>query len=209
MLSGCLARVVSSDARHNFLLHYLTAAAVLLATPVLFGLAELDRVMAAQPLEIMPPLMGLILLTPLLSPEQNEGISGTVRSKQMSRQLVTGARVVCSLVVLALLTGALTWYMYVNDCDVTVKMFAGAFAGAAALGALGFFVSAVTDNAIAGYMVSVMYYVIDLFMREKLGRFCLMSMTCNIEGSKPVLAASALVLTAAAMLFRKVFRNEP
>ena len=208
MLSSCLARVVSSDVKHNFLIHYLAAAAVMLATPVLFGLAELDSRMAAQPLELMPPLMGLILLTPLLSPEQNEGISDTVRSKMTSRQLVACTRIVCSLLVLALFTGALSVYMRYNDCDVTLKMFAGAFAGAAALGALGFFVSAVTDNVIAGYMVTIMYYIMDLFLKEKLGKFCLMSMSSNIKGSKPVLAVSAAVLIAAALFFRKMFRNE-
>ena len=208
MASGCLARVVSSDVRHNFLIHYIAAAAVLLMTPVIFGLAELDRSMAALPLETMPPLMGLILLTPLLSPEQNEGILDTVRSKKMSRQLVTGLRVLCSLAVLAILIAALGGYMKYNSCDVTLGMCAGAFAGAAALGALGFFSSAVTDNVIVGYMVSVMYFFMNLFLRNKLGRFCLMSMSCNIKGSKPVLAAAALVLIAAAMLFRRIFRNE-
>ena len=208
MASGCLARVVSSDVRHNFLIHYIAAAAVLLMTPVIFGLAELDRSMAALPLETMPPLMGLILLTPLLSPEQNEGILDTVRSKKMSRQLVTGLRVLCSLVVLAILIAALGGYMKYNSCDVTLEMCAGAFAGAAALGALGFFSSAVTDNVIVGYMVSVMYFFMNLFLRNKLGRFCLMSMSCNIKGSKPVLAAAALVRIAAAMLFRRIFRNE-
>ena len=208
MLSSCLARVVSSDVKHNFLIHYLAAAAVLLATPVLFGLAELDSRMSAQPLEIMPPLMGLILLTPLFSPEQNEGILETVRSKRMSRQLVTMLRVICALVLLAILVCTLGGYMRYNDCDVTAKMIAGTFAGAAALGALGFFVSAFTDNVIAGYMVSIMYFIMNLFLKNKLGKFCLMSMSFNIEGSKPVLAVSAVVLIAAALLFRKLFRNE-
>lgn len=209
MASGCLARVVSSDVKHNFLIHYLAAAAVLLLTPVIFGLAELDRGMAAIPLETTPPLMGLILLTPLFSPEQNEGILDTVRSKKTSRQLVTGMRTLCALAVLALLIAALGGYMKYNSCDVTPEMCAGAFAGAAALGALGFFSSAVTDNLIVGYMVSVMYFLMDLFLRNKLGKFCLMSMSCNIKGSKPVLAIAAVVLIAAAVLFRRIFRNEP
>lgn len=208
MASGCLARVVSSDVKHNFLIYYLAAAAVLLVTPVIFGLAELDRSMAALPLETTPPLMGLILLTPLLSPEQNEGILDTVRSKKTSRQLVTGLRVLFALAVLAILIAALGGYMNYNSCDVTLGMCEGAFAGAAALGALGFFSSALTDNVIVGYMVSIMYFLMNLFLKNKLGRFCLMSMSCNIKGSKPVLALTAVVLIAAAMLFRRVFRNE-
>ena len=62
MVSGCLARIAYSDVRHNFLPHYLAAVGVLLITPVIFGLSELTAQMAAQPLEIMPLLMGIILL---------------------------------------------------------------------------------------------------------------------------------------------------
>ena len=208
MDSSCLVRVVSSDVRHNFLLYDLAAAAVLLLTPVLFGLAELNSRMAALPLEIMPPLMGMILMTPLFSPEQNEGILETVRAKKMSRHIVTLLRLICALVLLAGFIGILGGYMRLNDCEVTAKMCAGAFAGAAALGALGFFAAGVSDNIVIGYMVSMMYYITSLFLKKELGKFCLLSMSCGIKGSKPLLAVTAAVLIAAAMIFRRICKNE-
>ena len=208
MVSGCLARIVYSDVRHNFLPHYAAAAGVLLVTPVIFGLAELTAQMSAQPLEMMPLLMGIILFTPILAPEQNECILETVRAKKMSRHIVTGMRLLCSFVLLAVLIFALGGYMWYNECDVSVKMCAGALAGAFAVGALGFFCAAVTDNVIVGYMVSLMYAVMNLFLRKELGKFFLMSMTFGIKGCKPVLAVSGAVLIIAAMIYRRFAKNE-
>ena len=208
MASGCLARIVYSDVRHNFLPRYAAAAGVLLVTPVIFGLAELTAQMSAQPLEMMPLLMGIILFTPILAPEQNECILETVRAKKMSRHIVTLLRLICALVLLAGFIGILGGYMRLNDCEVTVKMCAGAFAGAAALGALGFFAAGVSDNIVIGYMVSMMYYITSLFLKKELGKFCLLSMSCGIKGSKPLLAVTAAVLIAAAMIFRRICKNE-
>lgn len=103
MASGCLARIVYSDVRHNFLPHYAAAAGVLLISPVIFGLAELPAQMAAQPLELMPLLMGIILFTPILAPEQNECIFETVRAKKISRHIVTGMRILCAGALLTVL----------------------------------------------------------------------------------------------------------
>ena len=208
MASGCLARVVSSDARHNFLIHYLTAAGVMLLTPVIFGLSALDRELSAQPLEFMPPLAGLILLTPLFMPEQYDGIGDTVRSKRMSRQLVTAMRLLCSAVILAVLTGLLWTAMKLGDCDITAKMYGSAFIGALMLGSVGFFLSAVTDNAIVGYMTGMMYFLMSLLMRDRMGRFCLMPMTARVSGSTSVLLVTALVLIVGGMAYRRFVRWE-
>ena len=205
MGSSCLARVVSSDVKHNFFMYYLAAFGVLLVTPVIFGLEELDSRMSAIPLEIMPLFMGMILLTPVLSPEQNESILEVVRSKKMSRQLVTGMRIICSLAVLALLVGILCGYMRYSNCDVTLKMYAGAFAGAFALGSLGFFFSAVTDNTIIGYMTSMMFFIMNLFMKNRLGIFTLMAMSSGTKTNKLFLAGMAVVLIVTAMIYRSQF----
>lgn len=208
MASGCLARIAYSDVRHNLLVHYLAAVGVLLVTPVIFGLEGLSSRMAAIPLETMPLLMGIVLLTPILAPEQNECVFEVVRSKKTSRHIVTGMRIVCSLVILAVLIGVLGGYMICNDCDVTVKMLVGAFAGAFAIGCLGFFAAAVTDNPIIGYMVSLMYFMMNLFLKKELWKFCLMSMSYGISGCKPVVAVTGAVLIAAALIYRKIAKNE-
>ena len=208
MASGCLARIVYSDVKHNFLPHYAAAVGVLAVSPLVFGLTELSGRLAAQPLEIIPLLTGIILFTPILAPEQNECILETVRAKKMSRHIVTGLRILCSTVLLAVLTGALGGYMRYNECSVTLKMCLGAFAGAFAIGALGFSAAAVTDNPVIGYMVSLMYFMMNLFMHRELGKFCLMSMTYGIKGCKPVAAATGAFLIAAAMIYRRIAKNE-
>ena len=66
--------IAKSNLRHNFAPHFLLALVLLLLTPVLFGVANLDRTASAVPLEVFVSLTGIILLTPVFQPEQNPEI---------------------------------------------------------------------------------------------------------------------------------------
>jgi len=85
MVSGCLAKVVFSDIKHNFLIHYLIALGCIVITPLIFGLSELNERMSAQPLEMMSSIIGIITLTPVFMPEQNKSIRDLVRAKKKPR----------------------------------------------------------------------------------------------------------------------------
>ena len=207
MVSNCLAKVVYSDVRHNFLLHYLAAIVALAVTPVIFGLSELNEKMAAQPLEIMSPIFGMILMTPIFLPEQNESISDVVRSKKTSHILVCFLRLLCSLLLTIALVGILALYMRYNDSKVTARLFAGAIGGALALGSLGFFSSAVCDNAVTGYMVSASYLLMNMILREKLWIFDMFSFSEGKTEINSWLYLSALVLIILALLFRKYIKR--
>lgn len=54
--------------KHNFLPHFALAIAILLLTPVLFGVNDLDAKAAAVPLEVLVALTGIVLLTPVFAP---------------------------------------------------------------------------------------------------------------------------------------------
>ena len=203
MASGCLAKVVFSDAKHNFLIHYILALGVLLITPILFGLNDLDEKLAAQPLEIMLPLVGVILMTPVFMPEQNESIRDVVRARKTSYHLVCFLRLLLAAVIMTVMTGAIVLYMKHCGSEVTFRHFSGAAASAAALGSLGFFAAAFSDNAIAGYMASLIYYIANFFLKQKLGVFFLFSMTFGSFSEKKWLIILSLVLIAAAFSVRK------
>lgn len=207
MASGCLAKVVCSDVKHNFLIHYLAAAGVLAIAPVLFGLSGLSERMAALVLEILSPVIGTILMTPVFMPEQNEGILDVVRSKKTSHTTICFLRLLCSAAVTVALMAILAGIMRYNDSQVTLRIFVGAAGSAAALGSLGFFAAAVGDSAVAGYMVSAAYFLMNLFLRDKLGVFSLF----NFSGGKTEinlwLYAAAAVLVVIALVFRRLARK--
>ena len=208
MVSGCLAKVVCSDARHNFLLHYLAAVGLAIITAFMFGLSELDEKLAAQPLEIMLPLMGIILMTPVFMPEQNENIRDVVRSKKTSYLGVCFIRLICSAVILTAITAVFVVYMRSQDSAVTARLFRGSVATSLALGSIGFFASAVSDNTIVGYMTAIMYYLCNFAMKDKLDRFYLFSMMSGSFEEKRWLLGMAAVLVAAGFFCRRAVRKQ-
>lgn len=207
MVSGCLAKIVFSDTKHNYLLHYLAALGVVLLTPVIFGVSRLDERLAAQPLEFFLPLMGVILMPAVFMPEQNESIRDVVRSKKTPYPGVCFMRLLCGAVFITALTGAFVLYMKSMDSVVTMRLFAGSLASTFALGAAGFFASAVSDNVIVGYMTAVIYYICNFGLKDKLGVFFLFSMTTGSFDEKKWLCILSVVLIAAGFVLRRLFRE--
>ena len=207
MVSGCLVKIVSSDTRHNYLLHYLAALGVVLLTPVIFGVSRLDELLAAQPLEFFLPLMGAILMPAVFLPEQNESIREVVRSKKTPYLGVCFMRLLCGAVFITALTGAFVLYMKSMDSVVTMRLFAGSLASTFALGAAGFFASAVSDNVIVGYMTAVIYYICNFGLKDKLGVFFLFSMTAGSFDEKKWLCILSVVLVVSGFVLRRLFRE--
>jgi len=202
-----LAKIVSSDTRHNYVLHYLAALGVVLLTPVIFGVSRLDELLAAQPLEFFLPLMGAILMPAVFMPEQNESIREVVRSKKTPYLGVCFMRLLCGAVFITALTGAFVLYMKSMDSVVTMRLFAGSLASTFALGAAGFFASAVSDNVIVGYMTAVIYYICNFGLKDKLGVFFLFSMTTGSFEEKEWLCILSVVLVVSGFVLRRLFRE--
>ncbi len=204
MASGCLAKVVCSDAKHNFLVHYLLALAVILASPLLFSIRELDSKQAAQPLEMLVPLIGIILLTPVFMPEQNESIRDVVRSKKTSYSLICLLRLLMAMAVLLSLIGAFVLYMRHCGSAVTFRHFTGSAASAAVLGAVGLFGAAVSDDTITGYMSAVIYFITNFLLKDKLGIFYIFSMSSGSFAEKKWLVLMSVILTAGTFTVRSI-----
>ncbi|WP_051411428.1 hypothetical protein [Ruminococcus flavefaciens] len=207
MVSGCLARVVYSDVKHNFLIHYIVALGILLASPIFFSLSQLDCILAAQPLEVYVPLIGIVLMTPVFLPEQNESIYDVVRSKKFNHDIVCIIRLLCSVVIAAVMIGAYVLYMKHCNSQVTVRHFIGSSATAFLLGAIGFAFAGIGRNVIIGYMASVMYYILNFSFGTKLGYFYLFSMMHGSFAEKKWLLTGAFVLSTAVFPLRRVFRD--
>lgn len=169
-------KVLEINLKRNFTPHFFLAVCVALLTPVIFETRSLDERLSAQPIEIMLSLCGTILLTPVFLPEQNEEILDVIRSRRAGYLPVVMLRVVYSLAALALILGGSLLMMRFQESAVTWRHFAGGFTSAFFLGALGFAAAGISGNAPAGYMVSLIYYIANFSLKNKLGKLFLFSM---------------------------------
>lgn len=182
----------------------LLAAALLCAVPVIFGIQALDRTASAVPLEMAAALTGILLFTPLFAPEAEEGIRDTVEAKYTPYNAVIAARVTGMALFELLSLAVFVLIMDANGCDAGLSMALGTFAQALFLGGLGFLGSSVTKNTAIGYMLPVMYYILNCVGGKTMfGPFYLFSMQTGSFIEKWFLAGAALLLFPAGFLFRR------
>ena len=196
--------MICSDIKHNFLIHYLLALGSICITPLIFGISELSEQMSAQPLEMISSVIGIITLTPVFMPEQDRNIRDLVRAKKTSHELVCILRILYSLFVIVLLAGALSVLMKYNDSGVTSRLFASAVSSAFALGSLGCFTASASESSIIGYMVSTAYFLMNLFLRSKLGIFDLFTFSDGNFQVNIWLYISSAILIVSAILAQKI-----
>ena len=153
---------VKYNLRFNLLPHIAAAIGLLLLTPVLFGITALDSISAAYPIELCLPFIGVILLTPVYSPEQETGILDTIRARKTSHLLICGLRIIMALAMTAIFICGFILMMSAMECEVSVIHALASYANAIFLGGLGILASSVGGHAVIGYVLPILYYVMDL-----------------------------------------------
>ncbi|MBR6242475.1 MAG: hypothetical protein IKQ90_03155 [Ruminococcus sp.] len=207
MDSECLANCVIKDLKNNYLPHIAAAVLFAMLSPVLFGLAELNSQLSAQPIEMYLSLTGTILLTPVFLPEQDECILDMIRVRKTSYMLICLVRIMILGLAAAAIFAVTVLIMRNNGCDADMRHIAAGTADALLLGAIGIFASAVSGSAIVGYMVSIMYFVLNLTLKTKLGVFFLFQMSAGISSHRIWLFTGAAALTAASLVWKKIVKN--
>jgi len=198
--------IAKTNLRHNSLLSIVAAVMLCLITPLLIGTANLDRNSAAMPLEMFVSLIGIVLLTPVFQPEQNEEIHDLVSSKHCSTEKVYLIRTLYTVGVVVLLICLFVVYMQTQGSDVTMILVFGAAANAIFLGSMGMLVSALTGNTVIGYMPPFLYYALNIGMGPKLGNFYLFSMTVGNFRVKIWLLAAGVLMIMVSLLYQ-IFRR--
>lgn len=191
---AAFGRILTVNLKHNFLPHFLAALLIAVLTPLILGISSLDEINAARPVEMMLSLTGIMLLTPIFLPEQNENIRDLIRSKKTNYLNVCIIRLVYSIITLALITGCFVLFMGFCESSVSIRHFIGGFISALFLGALGFFSAGLSGNATVGYMVSMVYYIANFSLKDKLGRLFLFSMSAGSFREKYWLALASIML---------------
>jgi len=190
-------KLLSINLKRNFIPHLIIALLIALLTPLIFAITSLDERRAAQPIEMLLSLTGTVLLTPIFLPEQNENIRDVIRSKRTDYMNICIMRIIYSVAALALIIGSFVFMMSLCESHVTFRHFAGGFASALFLGSLGFLVAGISRNAPLGYMVSLIYYITNFAMKDKLGNLFLFSMCSGSFKEKYwLILASAIMMTA-------------
>lgn len=170
----------------------------------------LEAFQAAKAMEMYVAFAGILLFTPLFMPEQDKDIWELERSKGMPMWKVYLPRfllaLVCCLSVIALFLG-----MMVNGGGEfeAFPLFRGACCEILFLGSIGFFVSAVTNQAVIGYMLAVIYFTVNIGGGKYLGNFALFQMMKGEYGTWMywLLAAAALFPAGVAVREKLAVRN--
>ena len=197
--------IAKINLRHNALLSIAVAVLLCLVTPLFIGTANLDRNSAAMPLEMFVSLIGVVLLTPVFQPEQNEEIDDLVSSKYCSTAKVHLIRTVYSAGIAAILICIFTVSMKLQSCDVTPVLALGTIADALFLGSMGMQASAVTGNTVIGYMPLLLYYALNIGMGPKPGSLYLFFLVTGSCTAKLWLLLAGLLMMAAALFYQRLF----
>ena len=162
------SEIAKTQVKLTLRINLLLAVTVLFITPFIFGINNLDNTTSAFVLERFVSLTGIIMLTPVFLPEQDKNISELVESKYTPMTGVYLIRFILAAVSLLLLISGFMFIMMLMSCEFDIfKFIFGTFATAFLLGALGFIAYAVSDNIIAGYLLSLGYYVFNMFSNDE------------------------------------------
>lgn len=186
----------------------LLSAVVMMLTPVLFGITNLDSKAVAVPLEMLISIIGIILLVPIFQPEQDVEIKDIVASKYIDCVYVYLIRVAYSVIGISLLVTVFSIFMFACGCEITIEIIGGTIADAMFLGAIGLIISAITNNTPVSFMVSLLYYVLNLTLKSKLGNFNLFSMMNGNYQPNIWLYISSIVFITVAIFMKRVFNKK-
>ncbi|MCI8589929.1 MAG: ABC transporter permease [Clostridiales bacterium] len=198
--------IAAINFRHNSLISVIVAALFCSIIPLFVGIANLDVRSAAMPLEMFVSLIGIVLLTPVFQPEQNEEIRDLVSSKSFSTMKVYLIRLIYLVIFAFLFISLFAIFMKLQHSDITLILVIGTLIDALFLGAIGMFTSALTGNTVMGYMAGLLYYALNVGMGNKLGCFYLFSMTFGQYASKCWLALAGFAMVAISLLYQKIVK---
>lgn len=196
-------QIAKVNLRHNFLPLLLLSVIIMMLTPVLFGITNLDSKAAAVPLEMLISIIGIILLVPIFQPEQDDEIKDIIASKYIDSAYIHLIRVAYSVVGIIVLVLIFSLFMLLCGCEITIALICGTIADAMFLGSIGLLASAITGNLPVSFMVSLLYYVINITMKSKLGNFNLFAMmNGNYKPNSYLFAASIIFITISVLIKR-------
>ncbi len=138
---------------------------------------NLDAFQAAKVMEMYVAFVGILLMTPLFLPEQNQEIWLLEKSKAMPLWKQYLIRLLIAAMFLIIVVTVFCQMMKQGNSQFDGKeLWCGSLCEIFFLGSIGFFVSGITNQIVLGYMVSVVYYFANIGASKYLGEFALFQM---------------------------------
>ena len=182
----------------------LICTVLLLLSPLILGIRNLDGAQSAKVLETYVALIGIILFPPIFLPEQNQDLRDLIASKSTDIAGIYSVRIVLSLIAALLLAGVYMLVMRSGNCEMEAgKYFFGTMAEIIAFGGLGIFAYGLSNNLIIGYMAPLVYYAAAIGLGiEHMKKLYPFGMTIDFA-TKYWLLAAGVILAAAGILIRR------
>lgn len=177
----------------------------LLIIPVLRSIENLNEIYSAECLEQSVILIGILLIVPLHAAEHEAVIWDVVFTRKIPQWMVLLIRMITAIVMLVFLTGIFAKIMIAKNCTFPyVSYVMGTVISEMALGSIGFFAAVLSDSVIAGYLVSIGYFLFN-YLGNISGTniFCLFSMGTGNFITKIWLLGISILLIAITLAYVK------
>lgn len=196
--------VGNSFLRRQYLPHLLITLIFCSISGYFVSFQNLSPSQAAKAMEMFVAFTGILLFTPLFMPEQNREIWLLEKSKEMSMWKLYLIRIAQAVVILAVIVSIFIWILYLGDSKFSVKnLWWGSISEILFLGAVGFFVSGITNQAVLGYMAAIVYFVVNIGGGKYFGNLALFQMMKGNYDFIPWMAVGAVVLIIAGITIRE------
>ena len=196
--------VAKENQKYNLLIPFLLCILLLVVSPLFLGIENLTEMETAKVLEVYVVFLSVILLPTVFLPEQDKDIRDLLSSKYMPMAKLYSIRIIQAFLGLMLLLGIYMCILKAGNCEFTYgKLYVGELATMAFLGGMGVFFYALTDQVIVGYMIPLLYYMVNITVSiNRIGVFYLFSMTIDKYAWKWALGIGGIVFLVAGIAIR-------
>lgn len=196
--------VARENQKHNLWIPFLICILLLLVSPLFLGIENLTEPETAKVLEYYAVFISIILLPAVFLPEQDKDIRDLLSSKYMPVAKLYGIRMTQAIIYLMLLLGIYMCVLKAGNCEFAfLKLYMGELATMVFLGGMGIFFYALTDQVVVGYMIPLLYYMLNItIFPNKIKGLYLFSMSIGKYEWKWTLGMAGVVLLAAGIAIR-------
>ena len=197
-------KLTVSFVKRQYYPHLLLALLFVAVSDGFVSFKGLESAQAAKVMEMYVAFVGILLFTPLFMPEQDKEIWDLERSKATDMWKVYLPRLILALIGCLFTVSLFVWRMKSGGGAFEADaLFKGACCEILFLGSIGFFISAVTNQVMLGYMAAVVYFAMNIGGGKYLGKFALFQMMKGEYGTWMYWLAGAVVLLAAGIVIRE------
>lgn len=196
--------VARENQKHNLWIPFLICILLLIVSPLFLGIENLTEPETAKVLEYYAVFISIILLPAVFLPEQDKDIRDLLSSKYMPVAKLYGIRMTQAIIYLMLLLGIYMCVLKAGNCEFAfLKLYMGELATMVFLGGMGIFFYALTDQVVVGYMIPLLYYMLNITISpNKIKGLYLFSMSIGKYEWKWTLGMAGLVLLTAGIAIR-------